>query len=101
MKKSNLLTEDDRVDYEKLRAYIDQWAADNPEFSEAILEAKKHCAYRDSANPTECDADQIFVCLTANIIWVSMVYLFLLLIILLLLISAIIFTELNVYFYQD
>ncbi|CAH1636593.1 unnamed protein product [Spodoptera littoralis] len=69
MRKSNLLTEDERVDYEKLRIYLDQWAADNPDFTEAILEAKKHCAYKESAEFSNCDPDHIYVCLTAHIIW--------------------------------
>ncbi|KAF9410105.1 hypothetical protein HW555_010717, partial [Spodoptera exigua] len=76
MKESNLLDKDDRVDYEKLRAYLDQWAEEHPNFTEAILEAKKQCAYPDGQekDKSECEPDQIFVCLTAFIIWVTVFF---------------------------
>ncbi|KAH9631032.1 hypothetical protein HF086_015017 [Spodoptera exigua] len=64
MKESNLLDKDDRIDYEKLRAYLDQWAEEHPNFTEAILEAKKQCAYPDGEekDKSECEPDQIFHC---------------------------------------
>ncbi|KAJ8723467.1 hypothetical protein PYW08_003379 [Mythimna loreyi] len=75
MKNANLLTNNGDVDYEKLKTYIDGWAAANPEFTEAILLAKPLCTkpkgedwYRGQP-PDICDQDRVFMCFDSEILW--------------------------------
>ncbi|KAJ8716515.1 hypothetical protein PYW07_003142 [Mythimna separata] len=75
MKNANLLMDNGDVDYDKLRTYIDHWAAAHPEFTEAILAAKPKCAkpkgkdWHRGEPPKICDQDRVFMCLQSHILW--------------------------------
>ncbi|KAJ8716514.1 hypothetical protein PYW07_003141 [Mythimna separata] len=70
MQNANMLLANHSVDYEKLRTFVDIWADSNPEFTEAILEAKKACAKDGGpSGPPVCEQDRIFYCLTSNVLW--------------------------------
>ncbi|KAF9410106.1 hypothetical protein HW555_010718 [Spodoptera exigua] len=70
MGNADLLQTNNSVDYEKFRSYLDNWAASNPDFAEAIQIAKEDCAQDGGpAGPPVCEPDRLFFCLTSKIFW--------------------------------
>nr|QCF41956.1 odorant binding protein [Athetis dissimilis] len=72
MTNANLTLPNSAVDYKKLNAYIDQWAAANPEFTKIIMDIKPICAVeelRKKTKPRLCDHDRIYICLNSHLLW--------------------------------
>nr|XP_021185285.2 uncharacterized protein LOC110372686 [Helicoverpa armigera] len=69
MENSDLLLANKSVDYAKLRVYLNKWAVDNPEFTDAILAAIPICAKDGGSSEPICEHDRVFFCMIANILW--------------------------------